>query len=250
MLVSLSAFLAVFTVIVVVHELGHFIAARKAGIRVYEFSLGFPFSPRLFTLFRQKETAFTVRMLPIGGFVAFSPEGDEDAPGLLAASRGKRALVLSAGSLFNIVFAFAVFVAVFVMGRHLTLVDAVLLSAGTVWDMMSGTILFFQHICTGHGALEGLSGPVGIAVMAGRAADTGILNLFYFAGGLSMSLGILNLLPLPALDGGHILLLCIEALRKKPVHPGVYQAATLVGLSLFLVLTAVVTYKDIAKVIA
>jgi regulator of sigma E protease len=52
MIVSLLAFITVFTLIVLVHEFGHFITARKAGIKVYEFSIGFPFSPRLFTLFR------------------------------------------------------------------------------------------------------------------------------------------------------------------------------------------------------
>ena len=98
--------------------------------------------------------------------------------------------------------------------------------------------------------MEGLSGPVGIAVMAGRAASTGILSLFYFSGVLSMSLGIMNLLPLPALDGGHLCMLLIEAIRKKPVSPKIYQAVTLVGLSLFLVLTVVMTYKDVAEVIA
>lgn len=250
MLVSLLAFIAVFTVIVVVHELGHFITARKAGIKVYEFSLGFPFSPRLLTLFRHKETAFTLRLLPIGGFVAFSQGDDEDGDGLFAASCTKRALVLSAGSLFNIIFAFILFVTVFVLDRHIPLMDAVLLSAKTVWAITSGTIAIFLNIFTGQGTMEGLSGPVGIAVMAGRAAHTGISSLFYFTGVLSMSLGIMNLLPLPALDGGHVLMLFIEAIRKKPVHPKIYQAVTLVGLALFLVLTVVVTYKDVVNVIA
>jgi regulator of sigma E protease len=64
MIVSLLAFLAVFTLIVLVHEFGHFLAARKSGVKVYEFSIGFPFSPRLITLFRYKETAFTVSCSP------------------------------------------------------------------------------------------------------------------------------------------------------------------------------------------
>ena len=106
MIISLFAFIAVFTLIVVVHEFGHFITARKAGIKVYEFSIGFPFSPRIFTLFRHKETAFTVRLLPVGGFVSFSQDSGEDATELFKASNTKRAFVLSAGSLFNIIFAF------------------------------------------------------------------------------------------------------------------------------------------------
>jgi len=117
MIVSLLAFIAVFTVIVIVHEFGHFIAARRAGIRVYEFSIGFPFSPRICTLFRHKETEFTVRLLPLGGFVSFSKDGVEDNTALFEASYSKRAIILSAGSLFNIFFAFIVFVPVFVIAK-------------------------------------------------------------------------------------------------------------------------------------
>jgi regulator of sigma E protease len=90
---------------------------------------------------------------------------------------------------------------------------------------------------------------VGIAAMAGQAASKGILNLFYFTGVLSMSLGIMNLLPFPALDGGHLVMLLIESVRKKPISPKAYQVATVIGLSLFIILTVAVTYKDVAKLI-
>jgi regulator of sigma E protease len=250
MIAALLTFIIVFTLIVVVHEYGHFLAARKSGIKVYEFSIGFPFSPRLVTLFRHKETAFTVRLLPIGGFVSFSQEGNEDATELFGASHNKRALVLSAGSLFNILFAFIIFVPVFIIGKHLNLPDAISLSAKTVWEIVSETGMFILNIFAGHGTMEGVSGPVGIAAMAGQAASKGILSLVYFTGVLSMSLGIMNLLPLPALDGGHLIMLFIESVRKKPLSPKTYQAVTLVGLSLFLVLTVAVTYKDISNLIA
>lgn len=75
-MVSAIAFIVVFTSVVIVHEFGHFIAARKAGVKVYEFSIGFPFSPIIFTLFRHRETAFTLRLFPLGGFVRFSEEGE------------------------------------------------------------------------------------------------------------------------------------------------------------------------------
>jgi len=250
MIVSFLAFIMVFTVIVLVHEFGHFMMARKAGIKVYEFSIGFPFSPRLITLFRHKETKFTVRLLPLGGFVSFSKDGGEDNNSLFLASNDRRAVVLSAGSLFNIVFAFLVFTPVFMIGKHLAFHDALLLSAKTVWEILSGTITFILNILTGHGTMEGLSGPVGIAAMAGQAASQGILNLFYFTGVLSMSLAILNLLPLPALDGGHLVMLFIESVRKQPLSPKAYQLATVIGLALFFVLTVAVTYKDVAKLIA
>lgn len=250
MIVCLLAFFAVFTVIVLVHEFGHFIAARKAGIKVNEFSIGFPFSPRVLTLFRHKETEFTVRLLPLGGFVSFAQGNTAEDTELFNAPNSKRAIVFSAGSLFNIIFAFLVFTPVFMIANNLSLHDSLILSAKTVLEILSGTMLFILNIITGHGAMEGLSGPIGIAAMAGQAANQGVLNLFYFTGVLSMSLGILNLLPLPALDGGHLIILFIESIRKRPLSPKVYQVSTVIGLTLFFILTAVVTYKDIAKIAA
>ena len=131
MLISIISFLAVFTIVVLVHELGHFIAARRAGVKVYEFSIGFPFSPRIITLFKHQETEFTLRLLPLGGFVSFSREGDEEAADLFGASMGHRALIMSAGSLFNIVFAFLIFIVVFAIGKHLPALDAITASAKT-----------------------------------------------------------------------------------------------------------------------
>ncbi len=250
MIISLLAFMAVFTMVVLVHEFGHFLAARKAGVKVSEFSIGFPFSPRLITFFRHKETAFTVRLLPLGGFVSFSQDGGDDDAGLLLASRSNRAAILSAGSLLNMLFAFVIFVPVFMIGKHLDPVSALLLSAKTVWEILSGTILFVVSIFTGHGTMEGMSGPVGIAVMAGKAAGKGILQLCYFTGLLSLSLGIMNLFPLPALDGGHLAILAVESVRRKPISPKFYQAATFVGLALFVILTVAVTYKDITRLLA
>ena len=249
-MVALPAFALVFTLVVLVHEFGHFLAARRFGVKVYEFSIGFPFSPRLFTLFRHKETVFTVRLLPLGGFVSFSQDHGEDDMELFGVSYWRRALILAAGSLFNMVFAFALFAAVLVVGKQLDPASALVLSAKTVSEILSGTLLFLMQAFSGHGAMEAVSGPIGIAVMAGEAAGKGVLSLCYFAGVLSMSLGIMNLLPLPALDGGHLAMLSLEAIRRRPLHPRVYQTASTVGLMLFLILTVLVTYQDIARLIA
>ena len=249
MMISIIAFFIVFTIIVLVHELGHFIAARKAGIKVYEFSIGFPFSPKIFTFFRHKETEFTLRLLPLGGFVSFSKDGDEDAKELFEASYFKRASIMSAGSLFNIAFAFLVFIPVFAFGKHIPFIDAIMSSIQTLWAILSGTVAFILNIFSGSGSMEGLAGPIGIASMAGQAASKGILNLMYFIGILSMSLGIMNLIPLPALDGGQLFMLFIESIRKKPLSLKTYQVVNLLGLSLFIILTVLVTYKDIVRLV-
>ena len=244
------AFAAVFSIVVLVHEFGHFIIARKAGVKVYEFSIGFPFSPKVLTLFRNKETEFTLRLLPLGGFVSFSKEEDGGADDLFKASYLNRVLIMSAGPLSNIVFAFLVLVPVFILGRQLLITEAVLASAKTVWLILSGTVVVIFNFFSGNGSWEGLAGPVGIAVVAGQAASKGLWSLIYFTAILSMSLGVMNLVPLPALDGGHIFMLLIEAVRKKPLSLKTYQAVNLIGLSIFLILTVLVTYKDIIKLIA
>lgn len=248
---SFIAFMAAFTVVVLVHELGHFIAAKRSGAKVYEFSVGFPFSPRICTFFRHKETEFTLRLLPLGGFVSFSKEGtDEEAKELLSISPFRRAAIMAAGPLSNIAFALAIFVPVFMMGKHLYFLDALALGVKTVWATITGTAAFLVNALSGRGSFEGVSGPVGIAVMAGRAASKGALNFLYFSGVLSLSLGIMNLIPFPALDGGQLVMILAEWARRKPFSPRTYQVATLAGIAVFALFTVAVTYKDIVKLIA
>jgi regulator of sigma E protease len=157
---------------------------------------------------------------------------------------------MSAGSRCNIAFAFLIFVPVFMAGKHIPFMEAVLASAKIVWAIFSGTVIFIFNIFSGNGSMEGLSGPVGIAVMAGKAAGMGFLNLIYFTGVLSMSLGIMNLFPLPALDGGQLVMLLIESVRKKPLRLKTYQTVNLIGFALFIILSVFVTYRDIVKLIA
>jgi len=247
--ISIMAFIAVFSAVVLVHEFGHFIMARRSGVKVYEFSIGFPFSPRLCTLFRHRETHFTLRLLPLGGFVCFSKDGDDDADELFEASPVARALIMAAGSCFNVVFAFLVFALVFWFGKQLPFIDALSASTETLWAILSGTFGFLVNIFLGHGGMDAVAGPVGIAVMAGKAASEGFVNLFYFMGALSMSLGIMHLFPLPALDGGQLLMLFIETVRRKPLGLKTHQAVNLIGFALFLILSVLVTYRDIVKLV-
>lgn len=107
-LAALIFFLA-FAGMILVHELGHFFAARFFGIEVEEFGFGIP--PKALTLFRWKETEFTLNWLPFGGFVRPKGENDPNVPGgLAAASPGRRLGVLFAGPLMNLLAGFLVFV--------------------------------------------------------------------------------------------------------------------------------------------
>jgi regulator of sigma E protease len=97
---------------------------------------------------------------------------------------------------------------------------------------------------------ETLGGPILIAQMAGDQAREGFSQFLYFLALLSVNLGILNLLPIPILDGGHLLFFSVEGLMRKPISPQVRTLAHQVGLALILTLTALVFYNDIARLLS
>lgn len=93
-----------------------------------------------------------------------------------------------------------------------------------------------------------LAGPLGVAQMAGEVAQMGFVPLLNFAAFLSLNLGLVNLFPIPALDGGHFLLLCIEAVRGKPLGPTAFLYIQRVGIALLLTLMLFATKNDIVRV--
>lgn len=93
-----------------------------------------------------------------------------------------------------------------------------------------------------------LAGPIGIAQMAGQVAETGFVPLLNFAALLSLNLGIINLLPVPALDGGHFVGLAIEAVRGKPMSAKAMMYTQRVGIALLLALMLFATMNDLLRV--
>ena len=100
---------------------------------------------------------------------------------------------------------------------------------------------------TGKVPLE-IAGPLGIAQMTGEAAKLGFLNLLYFTAILSVFIGLFNLLPIPILDGGHLLILVIEKIRGKPLEPEKTNFMYLIGISFMIIIFIIATYKDILRV--
>lgn len=120
------------------------------------------------------------------------------------------------------------------------------------WGQLSAIGAGLLGLVTGHipGGLAGKcgpSGPVGIVRATGEAAQAGILTLALFTGFLSLNLGILNLLPLPALDGGRIAFLLVEAVRRKPINPLREQRVHYAGLMVLLGLIVLVSFNDILR---
>lgn len=98
---------------------------------------------------------------------------------------------------------------------------------------------------SGRYGVEAVSGPVGITKTISEAAKTGMLNVLYLVTVISINLGVMNLLPIPALDGGHLLLYFIEAIRRKPVKREVEGIINFVGLVIMLSLMVFISIKDI-----
>lgn len=102
------------------------------------------------------------------------------------------------------------------------------------------------EMITGKTAAD-VAGPIGVAQMAGEVAQLGIIPLLQFAAFLSINLGLINLLPVPVLDGGHVVTLAVEGIRGKPLSERQMQVIQMIGLALLMMLFVVATFKDIAR---
>ena len=114
------------------------------------------------------------------------------------------------------------------------------------WRVFSLTISGFIQMISNR-SMEGIGGPVMIASIIGQAARNGIINVMNWTAIISINLGIINLLPLPALDGGRILFMVIELLRGKPVDPKKEGFVHLVGFILLMILMIFIIYNDIVR---
>lgn len=109
-------------------------------------------------------------------------------------------------------------------------------------------IIGLKMLVTGAVGLDKLSGPVGIYNMTDKVVQHGLLLVLNWTAVLSINLGIINLLPLPALDGGRLLFLAIEGVRGKPVDPKRESFVHFIGFALLMLLMIVVTWNDIQKI--
>jgi regulator of sigma E protease len=143
--ISIFQFVGALVALIIVHELGHFIAARSLKVEVEEFGIGFP--PRLFTLFTLWGTKFTLNAIPLGGFVRPKGENDPDVPGGLAnASPWVRIIVLISGPLANLLLAAILYTTIFSrMGSpdttQVQVVDIAVNSPAAMADLQPGDLI-------------------------------------------------------------------------------------------------------------
>ena len=353
---SVLAAIAVLGLLIVVHELGHFCAARLQGIHVNRFSIGF--GPVLLK-YQGKETEYALRAFPLGGFVGFPDDDPEsnislDDPNLL---RNRplidRAIVISAGVIANLIFAYFLLVGQaatlgiqdlnyqagvlvpevltqanspaqvagvkpgdvilavedqpleasanamtklretiqnspnqpldltikrgeetllltvipelgengkgkigvmlapngdIIRRRSNSIMEALTVGAQQFENLTNLTLKGFGQLITNFQEnAEQVAGPVAIVAVGAQLAKSDIGNLFQFGALISINLAIINILPLPALDGGQLAFLIVEGLRGKPLPNQVQEGIMQTGLVLLLSLGIFLIVRDTAN---
>ncbi len=366
---NILIFFVVLVILILVHEFGHFIVAKKSGIRVDEFGIGFP--PKLFGK-KFGETEYTINLLPIGGFVRiwgedpsaehYDPEAPDANRSFVQQPKYIQALVLVAGVCMNILLAYVLFAGAYMIGmptsattleevaqsnmhnvklyisslstespanealkasdeiralstENNTLTSDTALAPGAVSEFVresNGTPITFSlmrrgepievtvsaqkgiitddperyalgftmilagteqlglidalvqavprtysslidvlnglfRLITGKEDLSQVSGPVGIVGLVGDAVALGFTWLMTFSAYISLNLAVINLFPFPALDGGRLVFVAIEAATRKPIPPTVANRANQIGFAILLLLMLLVTASDIIK---
>jgi regulator of sigma E protease len=133
--------------------------------------------------------------------------------------------------------------------KDLTAIQAVSQSLSQTYQVTELMVVIIAKLIQGDVSVKTLGGPIMIAQMAGDSAKSGVGSLIAFIALISVNLAIINLLPIPVLDGGHLLFFLIEAIKGSPVSVKVREVAQQIGLFLLIMLMILVFYNDITRVI-
>ncbi len=115
------------------------------------------------------------------------------------------------------------------------------------WRIISGTLIYVGDMIFQGADTSQLGGPIRIAEVSGDAAQQGFSSFVWLIAVLSTSIGLINLFPIPILDGGHLMFYAIEFLRGRPVGEVWMRIGTMIGLSLVILLMVFATYNDLVR---
>jgi regulator of sigma E protease len=134
-----------------------------------------------------------------------------------------------------------------VVMRHEDPATALWRATGETWSIAANSLGAIGQIIVGRRGTEDLSGPVGIAQIIGAVSHEGLVPLINVLALLSISLGLVNLFPIPVLDGGHLLFYAIEAVRRRPASDRAVALGFRLGFALIVSFFVFVTWNDIVK---
>ena len=238
--------------LIIIHEGGHFLVAKLCKVKVKEFAIGFG---KIIWQKQGKETKYTLRLIPLGGFCNMEGEEEEsdDEGSFSKASIWKKMAIVLAGATVNILFGILVyFILMSTVGIQFAepardnILNRLYYGAQYTGTFILSIFDSVKTLFTGGLATDQMVGIVGISEVV--VQTTGILNYIYLLAIISVSLGVTNLLPIPALDGGKILILLIEAIRRKPMKLETEVKIQLIGFSILFALFIFVTYNDILRI--
>jgi regulator of sigma E protease len=115
------------------------------------------------------------------------------------------------------------------------------------WELSAFTLKTLGRIVTGDASLKNISGPITLADYAGQSAQAGALSFVGYLALISISLGVLNLLPIPLLDGGHLLYYFAEVIRGRPIPDRVFEVGQRIGMAVLAVLMALALFNDVSR---
>ena len=227
--------------LILIHEGGHFLVAKLCNVKVNQFSVGF--GPKILSK-QGKETKYVLRLIPLGGFVSMEGEDEdsEDERSFNKVSVGKRIAIVAAGAIVNILFGILLFFVIITIYYHDINIGLVA-TKGFISSIGDSLRMIF----TGKLTIKDFSGPVGISKVVTTTEN--FLQYLYIVSVISVSLGVTNLLPIPALDGGKILILLIELVRRKPMNKELELRIQLLGFSFLIALSIYITYFDVIKLV-
>ena len=238
--------------LIFIHEGGHFIVAKLCKVKVKEFSIGFG---KIIWQKQKKETKYTLRLIPLGGFCNMEGESEEsdDEGSFSKASVWKRMAIILAGATVNILFGILVYFLIistvaiqFMDPAKYTIFNRIYYGTKNTGVFIISIFESIKTLFAGGIATDQMVGIVGISEVVVKT--TGIINYIYLLAVISVSLGVTNLLPIPALDGGKILILIIEIIRGKPMKVETEAKIQLIGFSIIFALFLLVTYNDILRI--
>lgn len=238
--------------LILIHEGGHCIVAKLCKVKVNEFAIGFG---KVIWQKQGKETKYSLRMIPLGGFC--SMEGEEEASdsegSFSKASIWKRIAIVVAGAAVNIIFGIIVyFILVSTVGLQFadptkdTFLNRIYYGGQRTGAFIGSIFESIKMLFTGGVKTDQMVGIVGISEVVVQTSK--LVDYIYLLSVISVSLGVTNLLPIPALDGGKILVLLIEIIRRKPMKVETEAKIQLIGFSILIALSLFVTYNDILRI--
>lgn len=127
--------------------------------------------------------------------------------------------------------------------------EAIAQAVNKTWQMSALTLKVLGKLIIGEASVKNLSGPITIAKYAGLSAQIGLEQFFSFLAIISISLGVLNLLPVPMLDGGHLMYYCIEIIKGSPVSESVEALGQRIGMALLMMLMTLAIYNDVLRLV-